>query len=58
MHLIIYNSREYSKELSLKSESTCKYRYWGSNILKASEYTSPVHFGVWRIRLGRQDNKE
>ena len=33
------------------------YCYGGSNILKASEYTRPLHLGVWRIRLGRQDIK-
>ena len=32
--------------------------YGGSNILRTSEYTRPVRLGVWRIWLGRQDNKE
>ena len=31
--------------------------YWGSNILKTIEYTRPVRLGVWRIRLGRQDDR-
>ena len=32
--------------------------YGGSNILRTNEYTRPVRLGVWRTRLGRQDNKE
>ena len=31
--------------------------YGGSNILKTSEYTRPVRFEVWRIRLRRQNIK-
>ena len=30
--------------------------YRSSNVLNAGEYTRPVRFGVWRIRLGRQDS--
>ena len=46
----VYQARK-KEERGRRNQRHC---YWGSDILKTSEYTRPVRYGVWRIRLGRQ----